>query len=228
MPKYIENYDSGNRKGMLDIWQKSVNYVALVNFPCFVLLFYFAKDLVILVYTEAYIASAPVFQGFLFLLLLQLTSYGGILRVTGKTSVILYATIITVPLNIVLAILLVQYYGFLGPVIATVACGLVGSLYMLRCIASIVEVKFHKIFPWSSLARTLMAALLSALILLPARKLGIENRLFIMIIEGCLYSLSFVAMAILLKAIPEKEYAFITSQFHSVRRFLFGSEHNVS
>src|SRR5208283_4287332 len=172
---------------MIDLWGQSVVYVALINFPTFMLLYYLASDLIVMLYSVNYLESARVFRGFLFLLFMNLTSMGGMVRVIGKTKIVTYLSFITVGVNIVLGVRLVRAYGTMGPVIATIVAGCVGFVYVLWNIKKELDVPIGRLWPWGKLGRLLLASIVASSVFLLNAFFPIHGRLIRILMNSIVF-----------------------------------------
>ncbi len=112
----------------------STKWCFMLTFPVFVLMFLFPDILLNLFYGLRYTGASSVLQilalGFI------MNSYFGLnyytLMSTGKSSFIMYCTLISAILNIVLNLLLIPLYGMLGAAIASACSFITIEVYMTR------------------------------------------------------------------------------------------------
>lgn len=113
--------------------------------------FVFAKDVMILLYSDKYLEGIEVFRVYNLLLLLRSTYFGMILNCKGKTKFILYSSITALILNCVLNYGLFILIGFNGPAIATLLSQMTINIAQLIYTSKIINIKFSRIFPWKEL-----------------------------------------------------------------------------
>jgi O-antigen/teichoic acid export membrane protein len=197
MPYYVKDYHAGNISGFLDRYHGCIKNVAKINFPVFVFLFMVAPSLISFFYTVEYISAAPVFRAYLFLLLINITTYGIVARVSGKTRSIFYATVINVMTNIVLSCLLVPYLGAIGAAITTVFCVLIGSSYHIFMSCKLLNVSWTQIFPWGFLVRLLTISLIAGfpVYVINLYLVKIDFNLFVSLsLDGLIYLMSIIIL----------------------------------
>ena len=207
MPKYIEFYDSGRKEKMVELWQKSIIYVVLVSFPVFVFLFYVANDLVVILYSVEYAECASVFRGYLSLLLIQITSFGSIVRAIGRPKIITYALLITIPINLVFAVILIPLIGYMGAVAGTVCSALGGAIFLLIAISRALKISVLSIWPWGRIGKVLIVALLSGSIFLVTDGRVTESGLVRTILCFGMYSIVYSVLIVMLRVVPAEDVA---------------------
>ena len=165
MPRYVAAYAKGDLVEFLRLMHANIDKVAKINFGVFIFLFFEASLLMEVLYTKAYLSATPIFQVYLFLLFLSVTVYGMIPRVTGKTRQLTLATSISVILNIILSLLLIPVIGPVGAAVGTIL-GSVGYMgFLLLCAAKDLSISWRLIMPWSSLFKTMAAAIFPIVLL---------------------------------------------------------------
>jgi O-antigen/teichoic acid export membrane protein len=133
------------------LWKESIklSYV----FMCFftVALIVYAPEIITILYSEKYLPGVTVFRIYSIIMLLNVTYFYMIISSMGKTKYILYSTLASIGINIVLSILLYKVIGFAGPAVATLISFLAFRLGQLGISVRISGVKFAEIFPWRAL-----------------------------------------------------------------------------
>ena len=195
MPYYVKDYRDGKIKSLLSRYHLCVEKVAKINFPVFVFLFLASPSLISLLYTEQYLGAVPVFRAYLFLLIINITTFGIIPRASGKTKSIFYASLINVVANIILSCLLVPVFGAVGAAIATILCAVLSGYYYLIMSCRILGIEMRQIFPWNFLARYLCISLIAGIPIFGidyiAQLAGL-HLLLTLSLEGIVYSLGFI------------------------------------
>jgi O-antigen/teichoic acid export membrane protein len=158
LPKYVEFYKEGKTEEVLKLWHESIRQVALIMFAIFSLCFFFAREVITVLFTDAYLASTSIFKIYLLLLPIQITAYGSILRATRNTKHILYVTLMELTLNLSLSLILVKFMGSRGPAVATILTRFSGVSYYLLVIKKILKVDIKGVFPWKVLLKEFAVA----------------------------------------------------------------------
>jgi O-antigen/teichoic acid export membrane protein len=158
MQSFSETLKTLGGRSFLALWEKQILSLTKLNLFLATFLFAFADDLFLIVYTEKYAGSAGVFKIYLLTLLIGIASYDVIPRVCGKTKMVFYVSLLSLPLNFVTHYAGISLYGMYGPPIATIFCLVVISSSMLYYSARYVNVGFADIFPWKKLSLLLLAS----------------------------------------------------------------------
>jgi len=120
----------------------------------------FAPQIITVLYSEKYLMGAPIFCIYSLVLLFRVTYFGMMLSATGRTKAILWTSILTMVLNMVLNWLLYAWLGFVGPALATLVS--IAAVQIIQLILTAKEMKctFWAVFPWSFCGKcTLLNAL---------------------------------------------------------------------
>ncbi len=113
----------------------------------FFLLQIVANDLIVLIYTDGFASSVPVFRITLLLILSNMIRYGLVLRSLGYTRDILVANLIAFFTAVTLIYPMVRYFGIIGAAVAAVSVFNANALSQLIFSARRLEIKFIKLFP---------------------------------------------------------------------------------
>jgi len=163
MPKYVSSYQTGDIQTFLRYFHLCTEKVAKINFPVFSFLFAVAPSIIKFFYTEEYIESSNIFRVYLFFLITSISVYSIIPRASGKTSFIMYATVLSVVSNIILSLILVSIIGPIGAAIATIISMVLGIFCYLFHDCKIIRVSFDKIFPWNYLFKLMLISLAASI-----------------------------------------------------------------
>ena len=163
MPKFVQLFKESRYDELIETWHQIIEYVAKINFGIFAILFALTPTMIRILYTEAYIGAVPVFRTYLFMLIIGIAVYGMIPRVSGRTRLILWASLLSLPLNFVLAVLLIKWVGSVGPAASTVLASGITMLWLLNSSKSIVNLPLSRMFPWKRLMIILIIAVAASL-----------------------------------------------------------------
>jgi len=112
---------------------------------------FFAKPIVITLYSDKYLAAVPVFMIYQSMGVIRIFSYSSLFVAAGKTRLYLFNTILSASVNLILDILLVKIMGYIGASLATVISTFI--LMMLQIIQAKNITKSRRLsdaFPLSS------------------------------------------------------------------------------
>ena len=154
LPRLVELWKDRDRDAMTRLWSRSIRISALLIFPTFAYCYLFAHEIIVILFTEAYSGSVPVFEIYLLALPFRLTSYGVILQALGDTKTILRSNLYGLALNLALAVALCPAIGPQGAAVGYVASQLFQIVYLFHRIRETIQVPLRSLIPWSGLART--------------------------------------------------------------------------
>ena len=151
MPQIVRKLKQEDTLGAVSLWKTSVeiSYIILCFFTtaCIV----FAPQIMTILYSEKYLPGVSVFRIYSIVLLLRVTYFGLVLNSVGKTRFILWSSIASLVLNVVLNYTMYQLLGFIGPAVATVLSILLIALLQIWVSGRVIHVPFSQIFPWGRL-----------------------------------------------------------------------------
>lgn len=123
----------------------------------------FGEEVITILYSKKYIAGSLVFKIYSLIIIFRVTYFGIILNSIGKTKFILYSSLLSLILNIVLNIIGYYFFGFIGPAIATfISLGIVAS-FQLIATSNALTIQFKNILPWKELFYILIINILMGL-----------------------------------------------------------------
>ncbi len=162
MSRYVSCYQSKDFNLFLKYYHQCIEKVAKVNFPVFSFLFAVSPSLIAFLYTEEYIGASDIFRVYLFFLVIGIAVYGAIPRSSGKTSIFVSSTLVSIFCNVALSLLLIYSMGAIGAAIGTILATAISSFYLLKISCKILKVTLSVIFPWSLLGKLFLIAIISA------------------------------------------------------------------
>ena len=166
IPDFVKLYKAAQYQELMALWHRAMVKCALLIFPIMIFLFLMAPEVMRILFSVKYEASAVPFRIYLLLLPIRITTFGAIFMAAGKNSLILYRTIVGLLLNLVLSIILVKLVGAIGAAVATVIVIYVWTIpYCIFFIGKILHTGVFRIFPYKRLANILLIAVLPSIIL---------------------------------------------------------------
>lgn len=128
-------------------------------FPISIILLLFSDYLYPLVFSDAFVESAAVFDVYLLILISRLLFPHSILIAIKKTTLLWYTSLVELLINIVLSCLLVKFWGMPGIALATVIAFLFEKLWYVYYLSR------HKQIPFSSYTSTVVFGSYSLLLI---------------------------------------------------------------
>lgn len=147
MPHVVRQMQNGETGEAVSTWKESIKLTAMIMCFFCVVLFVFAPQVISVLYSDKYISGVSVFRIYLLTELFRLTYYGMILNAEKKTKLILYSSICSMVVNLILDIILYRLIGIQGPAWATVASVAAMNMFQLIYTKNHINVSFFDIYP---------------------------------------------------------------------------------
>lgn len=153
----------GRESQVIDLWHDAVRKLALVFFPLGVLLLVAARDLIVMLFTETYAGSVPIFMVGATAIFLAALPIDGLLRVYAMTNVLLIINLVRLVMIALCIYWAIQSFGLVGAMVVTVAALALGKAIGLGAAVSFWRVGVGRLLPWRALSLIAFVALAAAL-----------------------------------------------------------------
>lgn len=173
-----------------ELLHSSVEMLAPFVFVSFSFLLFNYSDFFLLLFSDKYAASVPIFFIAIFVLPVRITNYTSILQSLQRSDIILKGTLLELIIVIVLLVILYPLFKMEGIIASFVAATWFQAFYYLRNTSVLLNTSIKNIFPWKWLFTTLVICILvfatiyfSAKAIIPAFKMyaGITTAVILMI-----------------------------------------------
>jgi O-antigen/teichoic acid export membrane protein len=186
----------GRESQVIDLWHDAVRKLAIVFFPLGVLLLVVARDLIVMLFTDTYVASVPIFMVGVAAVFLAALPIDGLLRVYARTNVLLIINLVRLAMIALLIQSAIRSLGLVGAMLVTVLALAAGKGIGLAAAGSLWQVGVGRLLPWSALSGIGLVSLAAAV---PALAVGyaLQAAPFLRILaSGALYGFAYAAMAL--------------------------------
>lgn len=150
LPRLTRMIKNGRTEEAIRLWNTATELALMVIALAVAGIFTYAKEAIEILYSAKYLPGITVFRIYTLNLLLRCTYFGIVLQAYGKTKKILYCSIASLALNMVLNPLLYHLMGMVGPAVATFLAILMILLLQLYWTSRTVCVPFGRVFPWKN------------------------------------------------------------------------------
>jgi len=150
-PELVRRHDEAG--GALHLWQRVNVLNCAMFFPAFVLLVYYAKLIISVLFTEAYLSAAPIFCVYAAFLLRRCFNSDALLRTTGRSAFMLWGTVGALGTNVVLIVLLSSVLGMIGPAVAFIFAETALEMYYSSMVRKKLKIGVVDLADWGSIAR---------------------------------------------------------------------------
>lgn len=170
LPHMATHQQSNHGSINLEPWHRANTIFAMVLIPVGILLARYAETIVVVLFSERYVAAVVVFQLYLITVLTKLVDFGVLLRLFNRTRVFLYSTAASIAINIILLVVLMPSFGLTGAIIAAVVAAIVAEAIHTWAASDASGIRPYEILGLRNILRVGIAAILPLpLLLVPAR-----------------------------------------------------------
>lgn len=192
MPRFVAAYQQENYEEVIHQWHISIRFMTIAVYPAFVFFILTANHLIPFLFTDLYQDSVIIFQIYTLGYIFKITSFDVIARTVGQTHVMLKFSLITLSLKLLLLTILIQMFGVIGAPVTRLIILVLFCYLHLSFITKVLNIRMAKVFPWKSLAKILMASLVSALVTLPLQ-IFITGHFFLLASSGIVFAIAYLA-----------------------------------
>jgi O-antigen/teichoic acid export membrane protein len=207
MVRMTEEIRGGRGGSVLSIWNDTARKMALVFFPLLGLLLVSARELIVLLFTENYLASVPIFMIWSVTVLLPVLQTDGALRVYAQTRFLFWTRAAGLILTVALIHSFIAWFHLAGAAMVTVLAAFAAKLLSLVRLKQVMQTGLSEFLPWKSLALNAAVSLAAAA---PAMliKTHLDLGLFPALFFACLtYGLAWLALAFGFRLVTDDERA---------------------
>jgi len=210
MVRMSEQIGQGRTDGLIAMWHDMSRKLALIFVPMVALLLLNAHNIIVLLFTETYLRSVPIFMVWSIAIVFAILPTDAVLRVFAQTRFLLILNIISLALIAFSIRWFLARFDIMGAVLITVVTAAISKSLALVKVKSLLRVPVRDLLPWGSLTRILIAASAACFPTLVVQNQLRLPILAILPITGVIYSSIFLALVLLLGALTEDEVLSMT------------------
>jgi len=155
MPSLVQKFGSGEPRAAIEIWRGTIGKVSLVVVPITVGFMVGARELMSLLFTDAYVSAAIIFQLYSIMTLGRVATFGSVIIAAGRPRYMLQAAIFSLVANVMLCVPLTLSFGFIGPALGTSLAFIPMVMFYIWSIARATGLRTREIFPAADYFRVL-------------------------------------------------------------------------
>jgi O-antigen/teichoic acid export membrane protein len=163
MVSMVQAIRDGRETAVIAMWNDTVRKLALVMFPLVALLLIVAHDLIVFLFTEAYVASIPVFMTWVVSILFAVIPIDGLLRVYAQMRYLLVINIVRMAVVAGGMYWFITGMGLVGAVLITMLGLAVGKVMGLAKMMTCWHTGVRHLLPWGDLLNIGAAAAAASL-----------------------------------------------------------------
>jgi O-antigen/teichoic acid export membrane protein len=164
MVKMQERLAEGRKPAVLAIWHDTTWKLALLFFPLVAFCVVAARQIIVLLFTEKYAASVPIFMAWSTMILLSVLQVDGVMRVFAQTRFLLALNLMRLAIIAGLLKWSLSEFHLLGPVLVIVLATLAFKAGALIRMKRLLDIGAAQLLPWGSLAALFGAAVGSGVV----------------------------------------------------------------
>lgn len=216
MVRMTEETRDGGKEAMLRIWRDTTRKLALVFFPLVGFLILASRELIVLLFTESYRASVPIFTIWSTAILLGTLQTDGVLRVHAETRFIFLLNAFRLVFIVASINWFLSAFDLLGAVSVTVIAAFIGKVLALVRMKRLMQVGFWQLLPWRALAGIFVVAWAAALPVLILKFVLDIAMLPLLVTTSFLYTGVYVVLLFGCNVIREEERLALTGWVHKL------------
>ena|ERR1051326_185930 len=205
MVRMSEQIGQGRFDGLIAMWHDMSRKLALMFFPLVALLLLNAHNIIVLLFTERYVRSVPIFMVWSIAIIFATLPTDSVLRVFAQTRFLLVLNILSLALIAFGIRWFLFRFDLIGAVLITVVTSALSKGLALLRVRSLLRVPVRDLLPWKSLTRMVIAATAACI---PTLIFQSQVRLPVIAmlpITGVVYSSIFLALILIFGALTEDE-----------------------
>ncbi|MGH8369924.1 MAG: lipopolysaccharide biosynthesis protein, partial [Gammaproteobacteria bacterium] len=194
MVRIRENIQSGDSGSIPGIWLDTTRKLMLLFAPLVGGLLVVAHPLIVILFTDNYISSVPLFMLWTVSILFSALLTDSILRVYARTRLLIILHLIQLVIIAAMIRLFMSWFGLEGAVLASLLAMAMAKAAALYKIKHILKTGIRQVLPWNSLSITLAITAVAAVPALLIEKNLSLPILPLMLITGLSYAGMYVAL----------------------------------
>ena len=158
MVKMQQQLAEGRKQAVLAIWRDTTRKLALLFFPLAVFSMVAAGPIIILLFTEKYAASIPIFMAWSAMTLFSTFQVDGVMRVFAQTRFLLALNVMRLVIIAGLLKLSLSEFHLVGPVLVILLATVAFKVAALVRMKNLLRIGLGQVLPWGGLAAALGVA----------------------------------------------------------------------
>ena len=207
-PRMSKAHKEGNLSEIKELYRSSISKLALFFIPSTIFLIFMAEPLIVLLFTETYIDSVPIFMIYLILLPTYSVNLSWILMASGQTKFLLKLALSMSIINIILSYwLLMTLEGdnrLLGIPFSTVLVTWLSTIVVMNKSLATLGSSFLETYPLKEIWLTSAISLVASLPVILVSSLGLSN-IVTLILSGFLFKIVWFSLSFKFKLVGDNE-----------------------
>ena len=198
MVRMSESRAAADRDGLLRLWTETTGHLAAFFLPLTVGLLVLSRDLIVVLFTDRYAASVPIFMIWALSMLFAALQTDAVLRVFAQTRFLLLLNSVRMVLLLGTIGWFLSTFGPRGAVLVTLLGMLTAKILALGRIRALLRVDLRRLLPWRALGMNVLVAGTAAVPALLIRSASGVPLLPRLLLTGLTYATACLALRTLL------------------------------
>lgn len=130
-PELVRLVSNGEKDKAKKIWMKTTMQISYITYPLIIILMFFAKDIIYMIYSPKYEESVFLFKTYLLIGIFRNNYYGALITASGQTKYITMYALIMLIANAIISIILYYFFGISGVVFGTLIATIIVAFLQL-------------------------------------------------------------------------------------------------
>lgn len=130
-PELVKLVSSGQKEKAKKLWMKTTLQVSYITYPLIILLMFFAKDIIYLVYSPKYEDAVFLFKTYLLIGIFRNNYYGAIITASGQAKYITFYALCMLVVNAIMSLVLYYFLGVSGVIFGTLIATIIIAFLQL-------------------------------------------------------------------------------------------------
>lgn len=161
-PNMVASSRAPDPQERLHLWQQSTLFLCLLLFPAATAMVVHAELIVVTLFTEQYVAAAPIFCIYALVLVRECFDLMLPVRSAGKTNYCIYVALGGLLLNAALLFPFYHWFGLVGPALAYLLTRAAMAVPLLLAIRRLYGVSLARLLPWDGVVRIALGCAVTA------------------------------------------------------------------
>jgi O-antigen/teichoic acid export membrane protein len=198
MVKMGERLGPAEHGARLELWHEAVRKLSLLLFPLVALLLVAGRELIIVLFTERFQASVPIFLISSLTIALAALPTDSALRTYSSTGVLVQMNVVRLLVVAVSVGPLLSIFGLPGAAVSVVLGTVAVKIFALVRFRRMLDVPVAQLLPWRDLTMTFAVVVAAALIAWGAKNAFVTSTFVSMIIAGLVFVAAYAGGATIL------------------------------
>lgn len=163
-PKMSQSEASGRKDVMIAMNNKANIMISFILMPVSFIIFVFAENIVLLLYTSAYGEATIIVRIYMISLLLDAVSVASVLTVLRQGNFVMKVNTFSFIFSPIAIYIGATYFGLAGVAVATLIAAIFEKIFNFIRVCKLLEISIFELQPWRIIGSIFLASVFSAIV----------------------------------------------------------------